>query len=325
MILYRAIEFSRLAFLIDDEHQVVWKDHKDSYSSEDAEFKNWWLLDTSFSDRSQMVKNLITRNDLFFEKSLDFNSKQGGRFNPEKSFGAIYASSCPTTASLEVLYHIFESSFGLYKSLKKSSDKLTTSFNIPVPNHLEVLIVVLEFEVKNINDAESVNICDNRETFIDLCQDLGFYRYIDSDFDEDFIFGNNYEITNIMGCNIHKEKESVILAPSARLDLELQKESGTNNYVIPEKIQKKLSPRLTGRYREYLYKLGMIEDEGRHPISVAVKGSTSSKSSFFIQSTPNRKNGRIKEFSQVDDASSDRRKYSREIRLQRFISGESLI
>ena len=146
MRLYRSIEFSRLAFLIDNIHNKVWLD-LEADSRKKIKYSNWWLRRDNALKKNQMIKNVAADSRLFFEKSVDFNSKVGGRLNPAKSYGAIYSSSSPTLSMLEVLYHLFDSSLVLYKNLKRSSDKLTSSFNVPVPEKIEVLIVALEFEV----------------------------------------------------------------------------------------------------------------------------------------------------------------------------------
>lgn len=315
MKLYRSIEFSRLTFLIDNHHNEKWKDLEEN-ADLDKTYSNWWLKDNNEQTRHQMIKNIVSGNDAFFDKSSDFNSKVGGRFNPAKSYGAIYTSSSPTLSMLEVLYHVFDSSLGLYKNLKQSSDKLTSTFNVPVPKKIKVLIVALELEVEE--PKKIVNLYENKDYFEKLCRDLGFSRYIDENFNADFIFGNAYEITNIMGCHFHSHDNTVLRAPSARVNLELQG-SERFNLILPEKLISQLQPQLTGNFREYICSMDMNENGGKHAISLRAIGNTETKETIYLQNKPTRKNKRIVEFSQIDDSGENKKKFSREVQLQRFV------
>ena len=313
MKLYRSIEYSRLTFLIDEEHQYQWKILNDNAHAENN-YSNWWLKDCNKLPRHQMIKNVVKDSPAFFEKSADFNSKIGGRFNPAKSFGAIYASSCPTLSMLEVLYHVFSPSLGLYNNLKKSSDKLTSSFNVPVPEKIEVMITAMELE---INETQMATLCDSTSEFRDLCTDLGFSRYIDEHFNEDFMFGNNYEITNILGCYLHSIKMEPIKAPSARIAL-TEQSNGKFNVIIPEKLVSSLNPSLTGKFREYVCVMDMEERNGRHKISIQAKGAQSHSSDVYLQCKPSKTNGRIRSFSQIDDTKENKKRFSRDVFLQRY-------
>ena len=315
MKLYRSIEFSRLTFLIGDDHNAAWKSLEEkAYSN--ASYSNWWLKDKNELKRHQMIKNIVSDSDEFFEKSADFNSKVGGRFNPSKSYGAIYTSSSPTLSMLEVLYHVFDSSLGLYKNLKRSSDKLTSTFNVPVPEKIQVLIVALELEVQE--PEKIVNLCKDTSYFKKLCRELGFYRYMGNNFNEDFIFGNDYEITNIMGCHFHRQKNTALQSPSARVELEQQR-NGRFNLILPENLSENLQPQLTGNFREYLCSMDMNESYGKHAISIKALGKTQTEETVYLQNKPTRKNGRIVEFSQIDDSGENKKKFSREVQLQRFV------
>lgn len=313
MKLYRSIEFSRLTFLIDEEHQYRWKMLDDDAHAENN-YSNWWLKQNNQLPRHQMIKNVVAESAAFFEKSADFNSKIGGRFNPAKSFGAIYASSCPTLSMLEVLYHVFSSSLGLYNNLKKSSDKLTSSFNVPVPEKIEVMITALELE---INETSMATLCDSAGEFRELCTNMGFSRYIDERFNEDFMFGNNYEITNILGCYLHSTRMDPIKAPSARIALNEQN-NGKFNVIIPEKLALTLNPVLTGKFREYVCVMDMEERSGKHKISIRAEGALSHSSDIYLQSKPSKTNGRIRSFSQIDDTKENKKRFSRDVHLQRY-------
>ncbi|EOE2083664.1 RES domain-containing protein [Vibrio cholerae] len=315
MKLYRSIEFSRLIFLIDENHKNFWEDLNQK-ASKSLKYSNWWLEDNKSVERHQIIKNVVSNCPQFLKKSADFNSKVGGRFNPSKSFGAIYTSSCPTLSMLEVLYHVFDSSLGLYKSLKKSSDKLTSSFNVPVPEQIKVMITAMELEVSD--DIEINKLCENRNKLKDLCGNLGFYRYIDEGFDENFLFGNDYEVTHIIGCYFHNNNCVPLGVPSARVDMN-HRNNDRYNVIIPENRIEMLHPKLTGRFREYICTMDMNEVDEKYKIEVTSIGEKTMSETVFLQNKPSRRNNRIIEFSQVDDAGENRKRYSREVHLQRFV------
>lgn len=316
MKLYRSIEFSRLAFLVDENHQKIWKEMIVE-PRDGARYSNWWLKKENDLQRRQIIKNVMCDSKKFFEKSADFNSKVGGRFNPEKSFGAIYTSTNPTLSMLEVLYHVFDSSLGLYKDLKRSSDKLVSSFNVPVPEYIEIMIIALELDADDKCKIEK--LCADKIKFKKLCEKLGFYRYIDSYFNEDFLFGNDYEITRIIGCSFHEKNNlSLLGVPSARVGFVYQGDE-YYNVVIPENRVDCLNLALTGKFREYKCKMFMTEEDARHRIEIKAVGRTEKSSIVYLQNKPSRNNDRVIEFSQVKDVGEDRKKYSREVRLQRFV------
>ena len=289
MKLYRSIEFSRLAFLIDDDHSEAWRNLEEKAHNSLA-YSNWWLQEKNEKKRHQMVKNIVSDSPQFFDKSADFNSKIGGRFNPPKSYGAIYTSSSPTLSMLEVLYHVFDSSLGLYKNLKKSSDKLTSTFNVPVPEKIEVLVVALELEVPEPENI--VSLCEDAGYFKSLCEELGFYRYMGKNFNEDFIFGNDYEITNIIGCHFHRQKHTALRSPSARVQLGKHGKE-RYNLILPENLSDYLRPQLTGNFIEYLCSMEMNEHQDKHVISIKAAGRTEAEETIYLQSRPTRKNDRI--------------------------------
>lgn len=314
MKLYRAIEFSRLSFLIDEQHQDYWSAIAARNLSGADRFKNWWLKDRYEAERRGMVKNVINQNSIdFFIKSLDFNSKTGGRFNPKKSFGSIYASLSPTIGALEVLYHIFSSACPIYNTLKKSSDRVTNALNIPVPDSTELLIIVLEFQIDDaINCAD---LYSTTETIRDLCHSLGFSRYINSDFDENFVFGNDYEISNIIGCHLQAANKS-IKVPSARIDVSAQRDMGIGNIVLSENVISDHMPSLEDRFKEYFITIDWRENSRGFPIKVNSIGSSSVEHLLYLEAPPTKKSKRIREFTQISDAD---KKYTRKVELQKFV------
>lgn len=320
MKLYRAIEFSRLTFLVNKYHQNLWDYLITKNSQEYVEFYNWWLRDDFQNEKDQMIKNVLNNSEDFVFKSLDYNSKIGGRFNPAKSFGCLYCSINPTLSVLEVLYHQFESSAKIFKTLSKASDKITTSFNVPIPKNIEVLIIAFELDI-NIPDNKIFELCKSEDKFTEFCRRIGFGRYIDENFDANFIFGNDYEVTNVIGCHIHTLNSSIIKVPSARVEYNYQKLKELNNIIIPEIVLSELDYSMTGKFREYYCNMDLVpKDEGYH-ISLNIVGEDETDWDIILQPWPNKTNNQIVSFTQISDKYDkvNKKKYSRDVHLQRYI------
>ncbi|KIC92646.1 RES family NAD+ phosphorylase, partial [Flavihumibacter solisilvae] len=158
MKVYRAIEFSKLIWMISDDASLSWNTAHRNHISGDRLVPNWWMTDVLSPFKHEMISDVVFNGqDKFFEKSLEFNAMQGGRFNPSRSFGVLYTSSDPLMASLEVLYHQFISAYPLYKRMSSNRDQFTSSFNMNIPQHLEVLIVAFEIEIADEYCQREVN------------------------------------------------------------------------------------------------------------------------------------------------------------------------
>lgn len=319
MLFYRTIDFSRLIFLIDNSFKEVFENTVLDFQKENSN-GNFWF-DSSYDDiKYDIINNVIKNQRDFFSKSLDFNSRVGGRFNPSRSFGSLYLSDSPTLATLECLYHTFEGSKKVFHTLMKSSDKLNNAFNIQIPNFIENLFVAFEVEV---DDSFSSNdICNSRSLLMDLCVNLGFSRYIDEGkFDENFIFGNDYEISNIIGCYYHNNVDSIIKYPSARIPLNSDSFREISNYSVPEKDFRRYDFRLTGRIREYRSKVYLEENSYGYNVELEAKGLSIKTVDFYLQPWPLKRNkNQIKSYHPVLSGRphDGLEKYSREVRIQKF-------
>lgn len=302
MIFYRAIEFSKLQYLLKKEAQLVWLMNDLKYRSPPK--VNWWMEDndTTVATRRELISSIVSSSkEEFFEFSAEYNSINGGRFNPQQSFGALYASNHPLVAALEVLYHQFESAYSGYKQTNKNKTSHTTNFNRAVPNKVEVKIVVFEFETKKIKKFYKLN--EDHEKLQSDCGNHGFKRYVNNKFDRDFIFGNDYLISQILGCSIHSMAGySGIEVPSARIDFEIQdnKKERIRNYVIPEKDIFEFDFDFTGRFNDFHLEIDCQENQSkRHDVLLRLDGDDYI---FELQTFPDRKKdleNQIKSFVHV--------------------------
>lgn len=318
MLLYRTIEFSRFSFLIDNDHQNLFRYCVNDYEKNNP-IGNFWFDNKYKTEKNAIVKNVVDRQDDFFSMSLDFNSKIGGRFNPSRSFGSLYCSSSPTLATLESLYHVFEGSRKVFQELKRSSDKLTNNFNIHIPDCIQSLFISFEIEIDNTIKIH--DLCKSNDALRTICSQIGFDRYIDKkSFNSDFIFGNDLEITNIIGCHFHNNADSSIKYPSARLELGSPAYNYLYNLSIPEKDMYKLKPKLTGNIREYETKTYLKESVDGYSIDIIETGSVKKTYKILLQQWPMKKNKKqIHVYTQKSGTPKDNEKYSRTVKTQKYI------
>jgi len=318
MKIYRAIEFSQLIWLTTDYATLMWE----SLSLDGkGNNKNWWLINDNIQRRRQIIKDIcLNSNEEFFQKSLDYNAMQGGRFNPAKSFGVIYASSNPLVANLEVLFHQFNGAIPLYSKMKKDNKRFTSSFNVKIPDKLDSLIIAFEIEI----DDKLCNreICGNEKDLKLLCKQIGFKRYIGDNFSRDFIFGNDYEISRLLGTFIHTSEDATFKVPSARIDYNTQDERLVRNYIIPEKNYSPNKIKLTGNFFEFKCEVDLDKSsENNHPVRISAIGKSDSKIlKFNLDPTPSKrytKNQFVK-FEPNSNNPQDRKNYYREVETQKF-------
>ena len=318
MRIYRAIEFSQLIWLTSDYAKLVWETLS---FNENKNSKNWWFYNENLENSRLIIKDICnnTTND-FFTKSLDYNAMQGGRFNPSKSFGVIYSSSNPLVSALEVLYHQFNGALPLYSRMKKSNQKFTSSFNVKIPEKLESIIISFEIEIDDTFCSKE--ICNDEEELKKLCQNIGFDRYIGDNFGRDFIFGNDYEISRLLGTYLHTATDGSFRVPSARIDYDVQDEQGIRNFIIPEKSYDKEKIKLTGNFYEYrcevdLKNLGF----NKHPVNIEAQGKNGSeKLKFTLDPKPSKrytKNQYIKYLPNTENNEA-KKNYYREVEIQKF-------
>ncbi len=285
MKIYRGIEFGRLLFMLDSDASSAWREIGDVYVPPGASnMANWWL-DSKFKNVRKEFIGYICRSghEAFFDVSVEFNALRGGRFNPARSFGMLYTAESPTWAALEVLYHQFSSAEPIYKGMHKKSGMIHSSFNVKVPECLSALIVVFEFELTP--EPEINEPCKDTKSLTEVCEKIGFGRYTRDGFSRNFIFGNDYEIAQILGCYINSKKAHALRVPSARVSFYLQDKLNMNNIVIPEKTLDQLNIKLTGSFREYLCKVEMNPDP-YHRVVMTAFGERTQKATFLLEPTP---------------------------------------
>jgi hypothetical protein len=185
--LYRAIEFGKLQYLLNDLDMLKWVSFDLDFV--DPLTVNWWMDRKASANRNIIMSSIFKNSQAqFFDKSAEFNSLRGGRFNPEKSFGAIYSSSNPFVAALEVLYHQFESIYKLHNILQKNKDQVQTSYNQPLSKKISILVSSFQFKI-DVLPLNVFKLNEDLDSLKNLTTGLGFERYIGSEFSRDFIFG----------------------------------------------------------------------------------------------------------------------------------------
>lgn len=322
MNLYRALEFNKLQYLLTEDQYLFWINKDLGYSKKN--YMNWWLEKNSSTGiaRKKVISTVASNpGETFFDKSAEYNSIFGGRFNPAKSFGGIYCSNSPFIASLEVLYHFMMDSISTLKPISKNKSAVQTILNNRFGNQVEVIIVVYEFQLERKGSFYELNDC--LPSLKSLCESIGFQRYISESFDRNFIFGNDYEISRVLGCHIHSRKENGFKVPSARIDFLNQDSLRKRNYFFPEKEIDSIKPKLTGRYREFRYVFDIEQnDDGYYPVKMETDNNGQKvKKTFFLEPIPNKKSFSKKQIiSYEHNVSLDAPKNLREVHTQKFIS-----
>lgn len=322
MKVYRAIEFSKLIWMISDDAALQWNIAHRNHESSNSTGSNWWMNPTFKPFKHEMISDVVHfGQDKFFDKSLEFNAMQGGRFNPSRSFGVLYTSSDPLMASLEVLYHQFISAYPLYKRMNSNSNQFTSSFNIKVPQHLKILIVVFEIDIAD--EFCTREVCCDLDTLKEDCKGLGFERYVGDSFSRDFIFGNDYEISRILGSYLHTHTDPSYKVPSARVDFDTQDHLDIRNYLIPERRYDASKIDLTGRYLEYNASINLdLETDTGHDVEIDIIGKTTQNLKFQLQPIPHKnkpRNQHIRYEPNLNDG-NDKRRFHRLVEIQRFFS-----
>lgn len=324
MVIHRAIEFSKLTFLADEAGIQVWTNCETQFNNKNSNNSgaNWWLENT-FERQRRLITSQICRNssEAFFSTSCEYNAMQGGRFNPSKSFGMLYCATSPIIACFEVLYHIFDQAFPLYKQMDRSGARITSTFNVSIPKSIKVLITVFEIEIDSYDRLNTV--CDCVSELKSDCERIGFIRYIGDNFTRDFIFGNDYEISRILGCHLHTKEIGSFTVPSARLSFDEQDSLEHRNIIIPEKEFKIFNPRLTGKFREYMCKIDLEsrQDLGGHVVEIYPTSNYNLNVKLLLQQTPNKRVNpqQFITYSPNTGSEKERRIYSREVSTQKFV------
>jgi hypothetical protein len=272
MILFRAIEFSKLSFMLSESGREIWESTIHDFKESQSRNSNWWF-DTSFQDKIQyIIADIIQNGEAeFFQNSLTYNSTVGGRYNPSNSFGILYASSNPLLSSLEVLYHIFDNKRKFLNNVAKNSEEYPHNFDSESPTHIKKLIVV--FSIEFDESGSNLRDCTDSGELKSLLERVGFARYTGNDsYDDDFIFGNNYEVSRILGCHLNTLDDSkAIKFKSARIVNSLGP-SSFFNVVFPETFVKQGDLKLTQNYFLCDAAVSIHEDAGAHDVLIKMYG-----------------------------------------------------
>lgn len=326
MKVYRCVDFSKLIFLQDEVGRVRWNNyHQDKIQNGEQENFNWWFDSNYLNKRRELISRITTIEEAknnFIQKSIIHNSLQGGRFNPAKSFGGIYIANNPLVACMEVLFHIFYDSYPIYKGLEKNESKIASCFDLRIPDKIKSLIIAFELEVEEPDNKPIHKLNDSLKNLKEDCQKIGFRRYIGDNFDRNFIYGNDYEISRILGCHLYTKESSFFSTPSARLDISLQDQLDLRNYFLPEKDIDDFKPKLTGNFLEFLCTVDMVQNENRHhDIKIDCEGQNEKKTyQFGLQEIPEKKNPRNAIVYEPSGVSiQDQRLYSRRVDVQRYV------
>ncbi|OFZ29845.1 MAG: hypothetical protein A2622_11585 [Bdellovibrionales bacterium RIFCSPHIGHO2_01_FULL_40_29] len=291
MKIYRSIEFSKLIFLLKEEGQFVW----DEYQAEREKINdeklhhNWWMNSNFDKKRREIIASIIKESsDSFFKKSLEFNAMSGGRFNPERSFGVLYAANNPVISALEVLYHKYIDLAPVYAAIQSKQSQFSSGLDMSLPKNLEVFIVTFEIEIENSDKLLKINESDAE--LRNICNKIGFQRYTITNFNREFIFGNDYEISRHLGTYVHSQNKIGFTVPSARVKFEIQDDLSLRNLILLEAKRDATNPKLTGKFVEYRASIDMTQTD-HYGLDVAVQayGETVHKTMFKLQKIPPKK------------------------------------
>lgn len=217
----------------------------------------------------------------FFQKSLTYNSIVGGRYNPANSFGILYTANNPVLASLEVLFHIYDNKRKYLTNMAKNSEDFSSTFDTESPTLAKNLIAVFCI---NIEDRIPIEDYTSPDKIKDLCSGVGFSRYSDhEDFDDDFIFGNTYEVSRIAGCHLNTATDpKAFKFKSARIKNTLE-HNDFFNIIIPERFIKDEDLSLVPEYFIIETAIDIQEQEGAHAIKLKIQGQENITSSFHLE------------------------------------------
>lgn len=283
MKLYRAIEFSKLSFMLSSYGSIEWNQALETYKSTPSQYTNWWFEDHLQNNVKYIIADVIANGkEAFFKNSMTFNSTVGGRYNPPNSFGIMYTASNPALAALEVLYHINDSNKKFHNNTARTRENFEREYNIRAPKESTNLIVVFTIDVDP--NFEIVDYT-NSESIKQACSRIGFNRYTEhEDYDDNFIFGNNYEVSRILGCylNSHYESKAAFKFNSARI---VNNESTLehHNVIFPETFIGDNDLRLSNEYYLIETKTSIDVFNNLHKVKLGINGQSSIRGNISLE------------------------------------------
>lgn len=259
-----------------------WNSTVEDFKEERTKKTNWWFSD-KYQDRIEYIIADIISNgqESFFQRSLTYNSVVGGRYNPPNSFGVLYTANNPTLAALEVLYHIYDGKKKYLKNMAKSAEDFSSTFDEVSPQVAKNLIAIFEIEV--LDTSIQTEDCTDKEKIKQLISTVGFNRYTDHpDFDDNFIFGNTYEISRILGCHLNTSENCKAYSfKSARIE-NCAENNGSYNVIFPERFVNNQFT-LTKNYYLVESSMNIQEIQGMHEIDLNIRGESSLKAKVLLE------------------------------------------
>jgi hypothetical protein len=210
MNIFRALNFRNLVYMIDPDLRRQWKDAQKPSS------ENWWFSDRHRDLKRRIVNYVIQKGvEPFVEESLYYTALTGGRWNLPRSHGILYCSENPLLSCLEVAYHELMGGLPHLRRMKRIEDKIRTSMNVTVPEELRFLIVVFVIELSG--KVKETELDKDVKSIKSICNQAGFGNYTGHrEFDKEFLFGNEYTVTQMIGAVIHGQRSDLIRVQSAR-------------------------------------------------------------------------------------------------------------
>lgn len=236
--------------------------------------ENWW-----FSTKNQGLKKQVTSYVIqsgakaFVDESLYFTSLKGGRWNLPKSHGVLYCSENPLLSCLEVAYHDLVEGLPHLRRMKNIEDKIRTSINVRVPDELRFLIVVLVLELDE--GLKEVVIGQDVKAVKRICNRAGFANYTrHKKFDSDFLFGNEYMVTQTIGAVMYGQGTRLLKVQSARTTEDIKLELPVDRSLIGNPYPVRLKP----VYYEFDCRVEPLAPTSCFEFSIDIKGNSQSLS-----------------------------------------------
>ena len=243
------------------------------------------------------------------ETSRSYSALQGGRFNAPKSHGVLYCSEHPFIAALEVTYHTVVDALRRIRQVRQLEKEYTSAMNLQLATELDFLVAVFVLQTKAVRAHEPDATL---RTLRELCDSLGYSRYTTSNFDEDFIFGNDYSLTHILAANALRERHDSIRVGTARLAGRLK----YKNLVLLDGIG---TTTVLPQY--YLFRVTAKPGDKRHPHVLSLRRADTNKGAtinLLLDNVPVRPTPRSRCVREYPNGGLRRIEESRQVVVQKF-------